>query len=348
MDTAEHRRQTRLTSPQTITPTSSSRRNNQVRTGILSNLRAGRSDTQVPRLRAFLQAHPHVMHAETHSAEDVPGALADLAEQEVELLLIYGGDGTFQHVLTELLGQRVFGDQTPMVAPLRGGTTNMSALDLGAHRDPIKGVAEVIRALKEGRLHERVCQRHVLHVTSTQGDVDQYGMFFGAGSVYRAIEQVKRVFPTGPARGLFGSTLVTGRLIFKRAIRKNNGRVLSDRFEILLDGQAVEEEDFNIVMTSTLHRLISGIRPFWGTEPAPVRFTAVAAHAKGFGLAVPNLLRGKPNERITAEKGYTSQNIHQAELHMDCGFTIDGELHAPQKGRTLIITADDRLEFVRA
>ncbi len=320
-----------------------------MRTGILSNLRAGRSDMQVPRLRAFLKAHPQVVHAETHNAEDVPGALADLADQEIDLLMVYGGDGTFQHVLTELLGRRIFGDRVPMIAPLRGGSTNMTALDLGAHRDPIKGVADVIKAIEEGRLDERVCQRHVLRVTSSQGDVDQYGMFFGAGIVYHGIEQVKRMFPTGPARGLFGSALVTGGLIFKRALRKkNNGVVFSNSFQIRLDGKPAADEEYNIVMTSTLHRLISGIRPFWGTEPAPARFTAVASRAERFGLSVPNLLRGKPNERITAEKGYISHNIHQAELRMDCGFTIDGELHAPEDNRTLTITADDCLQFVRA
>ena len=236
-----------------------------------------------------------------------------------------------------------------MVAPLRGGSTNMSALDLGAQRDPVKGVADVIKAINEDRLLERVCQRHVLHVTSTQGDFDQYGMFFGAGIVYHGIEKVKQLFPAGPAQGLFGSTLVTSGLIFKRALRrKNNGVVFSNHFQILLDGEPTVDEEYNLVMTSTLHRLISGIRPFWGTEPAPVRFTAVAARAERFGRAVPNLLRGKPNARITTEKGYTSHNIHRAQLRMDCGFTIDGELHAPQPGRTLSITADDRLQFVRA
>ena len=304
---------------------------------------------QIPRLRAFLQAHPYVAHAQTESAEDVPQALADLADREVELLMIYGGDGTLQHVLTELLKRRTFGESLPMIAPLRGGSTNMTALDLGAHRNPIKGVADVLRAIEENRLHERVCERHVQHVTSKQGDVDQYGMFFGSGTIYRAIEQVKRIFPTGgAAQGSFGSALVTSRLIFKRMLRKkSNGMATTDHFRIHLDGTPTGDEDYNIVMTSTLHRLISGIRPFWGTESAPVRFTAVAARAEKFGLAVPGLLRGKVNGRITVEKGYTSHNIHQAELCLDCGFTIDGELHAPE-GRTLIITATDRLKFVRA
>lgn len=350
MTTVQQSEQERLTSQQTISLISSSRGSNTVRTGILSNLRAGRSGAQIPRLRAFLHGHPHVAHAQTRSAEDVLQALADLAEREVDLLMIYGGDGTLQHVLTELLKHRPFGDRLPMIAPLRGGSTNMTALDLGAHRNPIKGVAGVLRAIDEDRLHERVCERHVQHVSSKQGDLDQYGMFFGSGTVYRAIEQVKRIFPTGGAtQGSFGSALITSRLIFKRMLRKHsNGMATTDRFRIHLDGTPTDDEDYNIVMTSTLRRLISGVRPFWGTEAAPVRFTAVAARAEGFGLAVPNLLRGKPNGRITVEKGYRSHNIHEAQLCLDCGFTIDGELHAPEPGRTLIITATDRLKFVRA
>jgi hypothetical protein len=33
---------------------------------------------------------------------------------------------------------------------------------------------------------------------------------------------------------------------------------------------------------------------------------------------------------------------------MDCGFTVDGELMAPEPDRSLFITADDVVRFVRA
>ncbi len=85
--------------------------------GVLNNLRAGRSDAQVSRILAFLKRHPEVAHIETSSAHAAPEALAALADEGVELLVVNGGDGTLQHTLTEILGHAGFGERVPWIAP---------------------------------------------------------------------------------------------------------------------------------------------------------------------------------------------------------------------------------------
>ena len=115
-----------------------------MRIGVVNNLRAGKSQEQVSRMLGFLRSHPDVLHVETEHAGLMPEALADLAAKEVDLLVVNGGDGTLQYVLTEILGGGVFGDRVPLIAPLRAGRTNMSAMDLGAASDPLRGLAEVI------------------------------------------------------------------------------------------------------------------------------------------------------------------------------------------------------------
>ena len=78
-----------------------------MRIGVVNNLRAGKSQEQVSRMLGFLSSQPDVIHVETESAGVMPDALADLARQEVDLLVINGGDGTLQYVLTEILGTDV-------------------------------------------------------------------------------------------------------------------------------------------------------------------------------------------------------------------------------------------------
>ncbi|MCG8590419.1 MAG: hypothetical protein MJE66_14110 [Proteobacteria bacterium] len=319
-----------------------------MRIGILNNLRAGRSDAQVSRLLALLRRHPEVAHVETDSAEAVPEALSELARQEVELLIVNGGDGTVQHALTEILGSREFGDRVPWIAPLRGGRTNMSALDLGASRDPVRGVAGLLEDAKTGRLHDRLCPRHVLRVQSPRDELDTYGMFFGAGVIYRAIELVHRLFPKGRSQGVFGSTVVTGALVAKLAMRRTDGVLTPNKVQMLLDGEPARDGEYQLIISSTLGRLFAKMRPFWGREPAPLQFTSIACGADRFGRCASGILRGRPGAGVTQENGYTSRNLHRLELRLDCGFTVDGELYAPESGRTVRITADDRVDFVRA
>ncbi|MFP6655745.1 MAG: diacylglycerol kinase family protein, partial [Myxococcota bacterium] len=155
-----------------------------MRIGVVNNLRAGKSQEQVGRMLSFLGSHASVLHVETESAGVIPDALADLARQEVDLLVVNGGDGTLQCILTEILGNGVFGDRVPLIAPLRAGRTNMSAMDLAAHRDPLRGLEELIACAGDGRIAERVEPRRVLRVSYGHGPLTsersaQYGMFFG-------------------------------------------------------------------------------------------------------------------------------------------------------------------------
>ncbi len=320
-----------------------------MRIGLLNNLRAGRSDRQVTRVLRFLSRHPEVVHTETSATGALPEALYDLAREEVDLLVVNGGDGTLQHTLTEILGNREFGDRVPLIAPLRGGRTNMTALDLGAQRDPIKGLASLIEAARTGTVGERIVTRKVLRVEYGPPREVRYGMFFGAGMIHRAIELTHRVMPSGRGQGVAGATLVTGTLIGRVGLFGDTGGVLvPDKMQILLDSEPVAPGELTLVIASTLDRLFAGMRPFWGVGQGGVRFTTIINKARHFWRSAPGILAGHPSSTVTEENGYTSRNVKCAELRLDCGTTVDGELVSPQSGRIVSLTADETVRFVRA
>ena len=50
---------------------------------------------------------------------------------------------------------------------------------------------------------------------------------------------------------------------------------------------------------------------------------------------------------MNPENGYTSRNVDRAELRMDCGFTVDGEIFEPEPDEIVTLSADHRVTFVR-
>jgi hypothetical protein len=90
------------------------------------------------------------------------------------------------------------------------------------------------------------------------------------------------------------------------------------------------------------------MRRFWGQGPGGVRFTSIAAPCERFARAAPGMIRGKPADWVTPEAGYTSKNVDHAELRMNCGFTVDGELWQPDPGRSIALSAESVVHFVRA
>ena len=258
-----------------------------------------------------------------------------------------GGDGTLQHTLTEILEHGGFEGRVPRIAMLRGGRTNMTALDIGSHRDPLRGMAALIEAVRNGTLEERIQPRHVLRVVPGYGRSAQHGMFFGAGVIYRAIEFIHDKFPPGQARGVFGSTVVTGGLLGRVLLGHNQGIVASDKVQLMVDDEVTGGE-YLLTIASSCHRLFARMRPFWGEGPGGVRLTTVHGSAQHAWKAAPGILAGRPGPVVTPENGYDSRNAKRVEMKFDCGFTIDGEQFAPENGRTLSITADRVVDFVRA
>ena len=318
-----------------------------MRIGLLNNLRAGRSSKQVSRLLGFLRAHPSVVSVETNHAHAVPEALSELARQDVEILVVNGGDGTLQFALTEILESDIFPNGPPMIAPLRGGRTNMSASDLGAHKDPLKGLAGLIEAERTGTLHTHLAPRHVLRVAYGPGNHVICGMFFGGGLIYRAIDLVHKAFPN-KQQGVFGATLLTAALASRAALGNHDGVLAPNKAEVLLDGELAEHGEYMLLISSTLTQLFARMRPFWGSGKGGVRFTSITCGAERKGATIPGIIRGNPTDFAVSENGYTSRNVDCLEMRMDCGFTVDGELVAPEAGRQLAITAHRNVRFLRA
>jgi hypothetical protein len=317
-----------------------------LRIGVLNNLRAGRRAPDAQRVFELLHRRADIVHVETERADDVPPALAELERAAVDVLVIHGGDGTVQLALTELL-RDPGRTRLPAIAPLRGGRTNCTSTDLGADRHPATGFAKVLEAAEANDLDRLTVVRPVLRIRSARRAGDQYGMFFGAGLIYRAIRIVHRTFPPG-RQGLFGASIVTGALVLKVLLHPKQGILAPDKCEVREDGRELADPELYLLIASTLDRLFLRMNPFWATGPGGVRLTAMSSRAQRIALAAPGILRGRPPAWVTPERGYTSARLERVTLRISCGFTIDGELYAPEPEEEIELAADRRIRFLRA
>jgi hypothetical protein len=319
-----------------------------MRIGLLNNLRAGRNQARVGRLLDCIHGHREVSHVETSAVGAVPEALAELARQDVELLVVNGGDGTLAYALGEILGERAFEGRVPLLAVLRGGRTNMTALDLGTKRDPVRAMAGLIERAQRGEIYRNTIERPVLRVECGPNFGPRYGMFFGAGAIHRGIDLVHRMFPK-ERQGVFAASILTATLLARMALLGDSQGVLTpDKIGIMADATPIDRGESALVMATSLDRLFLRMRPFWGSGPGGVRLTSIAAQPPGFARALPGILAGRPGNGVGEPEGYVSRNASRVALRMDCGFTVDGELVAPSPDRIVSLSADDTVQFVRA
>ena len=293
-------------------------------------------------MRALLLTNAKAGFGDRQFAFD--GETATLGEQALpdptayELLIVQGGDGTLQRVMTDLL-TKVPMRALPPVAVLPAGRTNMSAADINRHRRFPDCIATLRRLLdrasaprhrpsapvgrgRPGAFHPPLgnapCaaaaglppleSRPMVQVAGSEGV--RLAWFFGIGALCSGIEY----WNAGRTGGRLAANLRTawsGMREFRRQGRRQR---------VLLNG---EPRILFAMIATTLNRLLFGSRPFWNAGSG-LHNTWVFVEAQGLLRRSLSLLRGDP--ALDALPGYQSGDVAELEFDLNGPYTLDGEL----------------------
>lgn len=320
---------------------------NPLRVGLLSNPQSGKNPRYFKKIKKLLIDYPQVSHCETPTASAIGGALQHLAEKSTELLIVNGGDGTVQALLTTLLQQQHF-QTLPLLAILPTGTTNMTAGDVGLRGNPYGALAKLLAWAENPQTPVPLVQRPVLHVQTPPQTASLFGMFFGAGAIIRGIEFCHQQLYTRGLRQSWAPGLATVRVLAAMA-QRDPAYTAPVSIGVRLDRQPLAPpQDFLLLLVSSLQRLFLGLRPYWGREPGALFYTAIRAKPKHPLRALPPLFWGLRNRLSTAENGYDSHNIDTVTLYTREPFTLDGELYTPDSANGCVtISQGPWVSFVR-
>ncbi|MGD9043666.1 MAG: diacylglycerol kinase family protein, partial [Desulfobacterales bacterium] len=265
---------------------------------------------------------------EVQTPQDVTETLAEFARQEVNLLVINGGDGTVQAALTATFHKNFF-ETMPVLAVLpSAGTTSMIAGDIGLKGPRQSALQRLFSWARTGNGRAAIMQRPVLRVQVPAKTEPVYGMFFGAAAIYQATQFcLQKVFAKG-VRGELGAGVALARFLLA-VVLKDRNVVSSVPITTQLEQKSPQQQKYLLVLVTTLQRLFLGLRPYWGAEPKPLHYTAVGSRPRYFLRAIPSLMRGRPGRYVRPDNGYTSHNIDAVELTLKSGFNLDGELFIP-------------------
>jgi len=287
-------------------------------------------------LRRSVAAIPGSLYGEGREPEAIARAIREFQSSSADALVIAGGDGTVQAVLTALAA----GDWRPPLALVPCGTTNMTALDLGVKEHPEKVMHRLADAFSGGASLD-LRTRAALHVADGSGR--RCGMFFGAGLVPAGVRyfgrRLRRPGRTGEARPGVALLRYLGGLLVGRAGPPTRARIRED-------GTAILEGEYTVILASTLDRLLLGFRPYWGREDAPVHFTAVRASPRQVWRRLPGILRGK-GVPPHAAGDYHSRNLHRLEIWLDGEYVLDGEIY-PASGDVPLSIEPVPFRFIHA
>jgi hypothetical protein len=316
------------------------------RLGIISNPTSGSNRQRFPAICRYIDRQRHLPHRIATNAEEVVTALEDLARRDVNLVAINAGDGTVQAALTALFHHRPY-QTLPLLALLCGGTTNMTAKDLGSRGSRIRSLERILAWSRSGKGNARIVRRPILRVRHPASQIPHYGLFFGAAVIYRGIRLFhSRIHGLG-LKGNPANALILARYLAAIAAR-NLDALGATRARITVDGTPLGPNRFMMILSHTLEQLIFGIRPHWGQEEGALRLTAVSADPKFVLRVMAAICQDRRSRLATPENGFHSHNANEIRIALDGGFALDGELFqaAPHQGE-LVLDAGGQAAFLR-
>jgi hypothetical protein len=314
--------------------------------GLISNRQSRRNRRGLDEIGAVVAAAPDVLHVATDGIGMLDEALSEFARREVGLLVISGGDGTVQNVLTRLFEASYF-ERVPTLAILPRGTANTTAADVGLRGRAESALRRLLAATRDGTLADHVVERPILRVENLQGAAAQRGMMFGAGAITDVIDFCCREIYARGLTGKLGMSLALASLLLGAVVhRRANGVMRSHAIGVALNGGREEQADRLLVLATTLDRLMLGSRPFWSYDGLPIRYTSIAYPPERLVRSAPKVLYGWQRHTLRPEI-YHSQGAWRIAVRIGTPFTIDGEMFLPSPDRPVVITAADHARFVR-
>jgi diacylglycerol kinase (ATP) len=314
--------------------------------GLISNPRSQRNRRGLEEIGQILADAPDIVHVATEASGELDEVLSDFAARGVDLLLINGGDGTVQNVLTRLFERHAFATP-PLLGILPRGTANTTAADVGLRGKTAAAVRRVIAASRAGAIADHVVERPVLRIGDLAAEMPQRGMMLGAGAIPDAIELWNREVYGRGLKGGFGMGVTLGAILLGSVLgRRSNGVLRPHDIGVTLDGGSESRTDRLLVLATTLHRLILGSRPFWNYDAQPIRYTSIAYPPAHLLRAAPKVLYGWRRGTLCPEI-YDSKGARRIALRLDAPVTVDGETFEPLPDRPVVITAAEHARFVR-
>lgn len=317
------------------------------RIALLSNPKSTGNVAQLPRVRAYCAEHPDIFHYEVERVEQIGEALKTIARVKPAMLVINGGDGTVQAALTELHNGGHFGDAPPPVAVLPSGKTNLIALDLGSHGDPIAAFERLVE-LAQGDLAPHLVARELIALRHGDGlSKPVIGMFLGgAGLADIMLYCRNRIYPLGLPNGL--SHLLTAIAVVLRQVFRLRASFLPPDprpLSISMHREGAITGRFALLAVTTLEKLLlSG--EIGGRGGGALKFVAVEQRAGSVLSAFFASLAGKLGR--TKLIGVHVEEADEISIEGDSSQVIlDGETFSAEIGRPILLSPAAPLSFVR-
>lgn len=317
-----------------------------MRTGIIVNAKA----TRIKRAKWFLwrlmsKTSDKVLWKITNEVGDIRPALEEFSSRGVEHLLICGGDGSVQKVITEMLLR--FGNEwNPAILHVPGGATNVLSKNLKMEEGPVLLIRKYLRKIMEKGEEPDICYSNVLKIEDEVLRFPIYGITFTNGIAFELTRKYLELTPgmRSTMRVVYSAIaeFITGTI---RGEGPKSHYFTRIPVKIVVDGMEYPYDTVIITLATILPNPLMWFRPFYNSNGIPREgfyFLANSMENREILRNLFSLLLG----RMPGTKSYNGM-ANEVLIRTKNGYAVDGEVVPFESERTIRITKGPVIKFLK-
>ena len=275
----------------------------------------------------------------TNNTDDIPIALKQFYIEGIKILGISGGDGTIDHVLSSYIN--LFGsEKLPVIVPLKGGTMNMLAADVGLRGDQITSCYKLINSLNHHSTLPTI-ERGLIKVVDKRFNHPNYTFTWLDGLLYKFI---KWYYKEG------AGVRVALKLILQSCM-KSLTNINHDLFKevvskVYIDDNKLPFESHLLIAISTVKRLVFGFRVFAEEAAAGEGFSILYLRFPFFRKALyqfPRVLYS--GLKSDASGNFLNSSGRVVRIEGNRGYVLDGEVYESQEPIDITLEIGPKLKI---
>jgi|GEM_PF-4510075 len=310
---------------------------------LITNPNSGWNKKHKDDVSAALAKHDpdgHITHYQTPSVELLEEALMQCADNNIDFLIINGGDGTIDDVVTLIRTRNIFTKKDPAYAFLPGGTTNMTHQAMRKGRHVIGGLRAILNDIySDVDIRSRLADRALLKLDIKDHGRVLYGFFFGAAAIPKLISYARNKLHKRGLSGKLGHLIMFFTLIVKLV----RGSVYNDPLlhpkEIQYGFEAYKWRDSDAVLlyVTSLPRLLLGLKT--GVDNNHYCLGGLGVPYRKLLRSLPLFWRGKtPQDGSSAFFSFLFKRGMTMGMKLRGSFTLDGALYEYDGQTELVIS----------
>ncbi len=260
----------------------------------------------------------HGIFKKTASIDELSAVAIEFLENDIEIVAVNGGDGTFHHVITAFVNAYE-GNRLPKFILLRGGTMNTVSNSLKFKGRTVDIFKNAVKSHNAGKTFREI-QQPLLKINK------KYGFISGLGVVAKFLDAYYSSESPGPRHAAKMVLKLIFSSVFGTQYAKNMFSL--SEFQITVDGEKLGKDRFMFALGCTIKEIGLGFTPTPHAYDSPGHFHFIAGSMQPVALVpmVPALWLGRD---INHPKIHSNQIAKEVVIESkgSIRWTIDGEMY---------------------